>query len=81
MISVKIPKNQNRMALFERAKAKAKRSGARLTGCVASGEFSAKGITGTYRTQEDFLEIDISKKPFYVSENMIETLLKTFFEA
>ncbi len=79
MISIKVPKNQNRVALFELAKMKAKAAGTRLTGCVASGEFSGKGVAGTYITQGDFLNLTITKKPFYIPESAIKTKLEAFF--
>jgi hypothetical protein len=80
MISIKVPKNQDRVALLGLAKERAKASGARLAGSVASGEFSANGVEGTYKTQGDFLEITITKKPWYIPESAIQAKLEEFFE-
>lgn len=81
MISIKVSKNQNRVALFELAKEKAKRSGAKLSGSVASGEFSANGVVGTYKTRGDFLEVTVTKKPFYIPESVIKSKLEGFFKS
>jgi hypothetical protein len=81
MISIKVPGNQDRIALFELAKLKARESGSRLTGSVASGEFSVPqhGIEGAYRTQGDFLEVTIIKKPWYIPELKIKSELQKLF--
>lgn len=79
MISIKIPQNQDRVRLWELAKTKAKSGGVKLSGCVASGEFSGKGISGTYITEGDFLKIKIEKKPFYIPEVAIKAKLQAFF--
>ncbi len=80
MIRIRVPKNQNRIALFELAKERARRAGARLTGCVASGDFSASGVVGTYVTQGDFLNVTIERKPAYIPESVIKTKLEAFFK-
>jgi len=81
MISIRVPQNQDRVALFEKAKALAARNGVKLTGCVASGEFSAPqhGVTGTYKTQGDFLEVTLTKKPWYIPETLVKKQLSSFF--
>jgi hypothetical protein len=79
MISIKISKNQDRVSLFELAKEKARQSGAKLSGSVASGNFSANGVVGTYRTQGDFFEVTITKKPWYIPESVIKSKLEAFF--
>jgi len=79
VISIKISQNQDRVRLWELAKARAKSGGVKLSGCVASGEFSGKGITGTFKTQGDFLNITITKKPFFIPESAIKSKLQAFF--
>lgn len=80
MIKIKFPAALDRTRAFERIKDLARRKGVRFTGCVASGEFSGKGIEGRYQTRGNHLEVTISKRPFYLSEKKIEERLKTFFE-
>ncbi len=79
MISIKVPKNQDRVALFELAKERARKGGAKLSGSVASGSFSASGVVGTYKTQGDFLEVTVTRKPWYVPESKIKSELQKFF--
>jgi len=82
MIRIKLIQSQDRVALFEKAKEGARQNGAKFSGSVASGEFSAPehGIKGTYKTHGDVLEITISKKPWYMGEEMIKARLEAFFE-
>lgn len=81
MISIRVPKNQNRVVLFEKAKVLAARNGVKLSGCVASGEFSApqRGVKGTYKTQGDFLKVTLTKKPCYIPEALVKKQLTSFF--
>lgn len=81
MIRIEVPKNQDRVALFERAKERARKLGAKLSGSVASGGFSANGVVGTYKTQGDSLEITITKKPFYIPESVIKDVLEKYFKS
>jgi hypothetical protein len=80
MFTIYVSQDQDRVALFERAKLRAKEKGLRLAGCVASGEFSGKGVEGTYKTEGDELRITITKRPFYIPEKAIRAKLMPFFD-
>jgi len=83
MISIRVPQNQDRVALFQKAKDLAAAGGARLTGSVASGSFSTARpvVQGTYETQGDFLKVTITKKPFYLPEKVIKSRLEEYFRS
>ena len=49
----------------------AKKNGVDFSGDTSKGKVSAKGFAGSYVITDHKMTINIDKKPFFVSENMI----------
>lgn len=55
---------------------KIKGQGGSVSGGEGSGEFSVQGFSGVYTVSGGKLTIEITKKPVFVPDSMIETWLK-----
>ncbi|HET8841546.1 MAG TPA: hypothetical protein VFN35_08770 [Ktedonobacteraceae bacterium] len=75
-----IPFTGDKAALLNRAKSAASEAGATLTGDVHNGDFSGKGIEGSYKVGEDTVHVTITKKPLVIPESKVESELRKFFE-
>lgn len=67
-------------SLLEHAKHAADQAGATLRGDEKSGAFSGKGVEGRYEVSGQTVHVTINKKPVLVSDSVIESRLREFFE-
>ena len=66
---------------LDEAKASIEAVGGYFEGDTTNGEFSGKGVEGTYIVYGGkSLTVLISKKPFFASESKIESKIRDFFE-
>ena len=65
--------------VFAKSKANADNNGVTLKGDHQIGQFSGKGIEGTYELNGDILTITIVEKPFFYSWSLIETKVRELF--
>ena len=65
--------------VFEKFKATAAKNGVALKGDYQLGQFSGKGITGSYELKVDVLTVTIVEKPFLFGWSMIEAKVREFF--
>jgi hypothetical protein len=76
---IEVKLNQPADQLIVRAQAGAEKNGVEFKGDAATGNFSGKGIEGSYLIEGDTLTIDITKKPMVMPWALIETSVKKFF--
>ena len=65
--------------VFEKFKATAAKNGVTLKGDHQLGQFSGKGIKGSYALNGDVLTVTIVEKPFLFGWSMIEAKVREFF--
>ena len=65
---------------IERAKKAADENNAVFTGDSRTGSFQGRGIAGTYTLKDDLLCITITRKPILVPWEMVESVIKGFFD-
>jgi hypothetical protein len=63
----------------KKASAEAESNGVAFYGDPDAGSFNGKGVTGTYRTEGNTVEVTITDKPFLAPMSMIESKIKEFF--
>jgi hypothetical protein len=76
---IEVKLNQPAEQLIARAQAGAEKNGVAFAGDASTGNFSGKGIEGSYLIEGEMLKIDISKKPMVMPWALIETSVKKFF--
>ncbi len=76
---IEIPLHEDVSQLLERAQETAKKYGAQLSGTGERGQFSGKGIQGTYEIDGGLLAVTISKKPLILPWGVIEKTVLKFF--
>jgi len=76
---IEIQLNEDGGRVMERVRATAKNYGAQLVGDDERGQFSGKGIQGTYEIVGDRLAVIISKKPLIMPWGVIENTVRKFF--
>ena len=62
------------------AKKVARENGANFSGNERYGTFSGRGVEGKYQIQDNFAEVTIDKKPFFVPWGLVERKVREFFE-
>lgn len=65
--------------LVREAKEVAKENDATLTGDARSGNFSGKGVEGSYEVEGRTVKVTITKKPRLVPWSIVESTIKGFF--
>jgi hypothetical protein len=76
-IEVKLNKPADQ--LITQAKAGAEKNGVEFSGDASTGNFSGKGIEGSYQIEGETLIIEITKKPMIMPWAVIETAVTKFF--
>jgi hypothetical protein len=76
---VEVKLNRSAEELVAKAKEAARDKGIHFVGNEEKGQFAGNGIEGHYRISGDTLSIRISKKPFIVPWNLIETAVRSYF--
>lgn len=72
-----------RLDLFDKARKEALKEGITLTGDTKTGAFSGStllgNVAGTYRTDDDFVYVNVTKKPIIVPWLILRKVLEGFF--
>jgi len=76
---VQVKLNQSAGEIVAKAKEAARDKGIHFVGDEEKGRFSGSGIEGHYQISGGMLSIRISKKPFIVPWNLIETAVRNYF--
>jgi hypothetical protein len=69
----------NISASVQEAKNLVKRNGGSFTGDTRTGTFSVMGVTGMYHQVVGAIRISITKRPWFVSENLIRKKISGYF--
>ncbi|MCL2355969.1 MAG: hypothetical protein FWC70_02260 [Defluviitaleaceae bacterium] len=71
-MTIKVSKPKNTQALLEKAKSDAEKYGISYSGDITGGRASGMGFEGSYTVDENFIIIEVLKKPIFVSGARIE---------
>lgn len=79
MFKFNVQSKKNINELIKQVSDGIKANGGVFNGDVKSGFFSAMGIKGTYKVQDNIIKIEITKKPWILTENLIKTKVRDVF--
>jgi len=65
--------------LLDKASRMARENQVHFVADQVEGRFAGKGLEGTYRFAGEVLIVSVSKKPPFVTWNMVERMLRQFF--
>lgn len=74
-----IPLKEHPEILVNKAEKMARENQVHFVADQVEGHFAGKGLEGTYRFEGELLIVNVSKKPPFVTWNMVERLLRQFF--
>lgn len=65
---------------LEQIKVAAAAKGVIFSGDLNGGQFSGRGLSGTYNVSESTISVSVATKPFFISWEYIEAQLRGFIE-
>jgi hypothetical protein len=77
--SFRIPIPEDLEGVFENFKREIARNRGSLQGDLQSGRISASGVQGRYTVCENFINITVTRKPFFLSNSFVENFIRNKF--
>lgn len=82
---IKVPTSKAKLKnLFSKATREGKKEGVTIEGDLKKGSFEGStiigGVEGTYKVSNGRLKIEVTKKPFLLSEALVKKVITEFFE-
>jgi hypothetical protein len=77
-LSLKVKKPENWHDVFQEAKSDATKHRIVFTGDEKSGSGFGYGFSGSYVVDDDFIEINVLKKPFPIPQGMIKKSVNNY---
>ena len=80
MRTITIEAKRDIETIISNAREAAAANGADFDGDATSGTFSGMGVEGNYRVNGETIEITITDKPFFLTWDIVENQISSFFQ-
>jgi hypothetical protein len=77
--SFRIPIPENLETVFENFRGEIGRKRGFFQGDLQSGRIAVSGVEGRYNVCENFINITVTRRPFFVSNSFIENFIRNEF--